>query len=112
MGERFWVRLLLVALLALTVRVGYIGIAKWHDEVEYSDALYYATQAQQLAEGEAFEHRTHDRPAADHAPLTEISQAPTAVVFGRSPVGSSRWSSVRGNSSKPGSAARSELLRR
>jgi 4-amino-4-deoxy-L-arabinose transferase-like glycosyltransferase len=84
MRDRFWVRLALVALLALTVRVGYIGIAKWHDEVEYSDALYYATQAQVLAEGDGFDHREHDRPAADHAPLTQISQAPTALVFGRS----------------------------
>ena len=83
-GNRFWVRLALVALLALTVRVGYIGVAKWHDDVEYSDALYYATQAQVLAEGEGFEHREHDRPAADHAPLTQLSQAPTALVFGRS----------------------------
>ncbi len=82
--DRFWFRLVLIALLALTVRVGYIGVAKWSDEVEFSDALYYAVQAQQIAEGEAFEHREHDRPAADHAPLTEISQAPTAVLFGRS----------------------------
>jgi 4-amino-4-deoxy-L-arabinose transferase-like glycosyltransferase len=64
--------------------VGYVGIAKWHDPVEYSDALYYATQAQVLAEGGGFEHRVFDRPAADHAPLTQISQAPTALVFGRS----------------------------
>jgi 4-amino-4-deoxy-L-arabinose transferase-like glycosyltransferase len=84
MRDRFWVKLALVALLALTVRVGYIGVAKWSDEVEFSDALYYATQAQVLAEGDGFEHRAHDRPAADHAPLTQISQAPTAVVFGRS----------------------------
>jgi 4-amino-4-deoxy-L-arabinose transferase-like glycosyltransferase len=85
MGDRrFWLRLLLIALLALTVRVAYIGIAKWSDDVEYSDALYYATQAQVLAEGGGFEHRSYDRPAADHAPLTQISQAPTALVFGRS----------------------------
>jgi len=82
--DRFWFRLALIALLALTVRVGYIGVAKWSDEVEVSDALYYSIQAQQIAEGEAFQSRAHDRPAADHAPLTEISQAPTAVVFGRS----------------------------
>lgn len=84
MGDRFWARLLLIVLLALTLRVGYVVVAKWSDPVEFSDALYYATQAQQIAEGEAFEHRSFDRPAADHAPLTEISQAPTAVVFGRS----------------------------
>ncbi len=82
--ERFWVRLALVALLALTVRVGYIGIAKWHDEVEFSDALYYARQAQALADGEGFQHPDHPREAADHAPLTSISQLPTALVFGRS----------------------------
>ncbi len=82
--DRFWVRLALVALLALTVRVGYIGIAKWSDPVEQSDALYYATQAQELAEGNGFTHRRWDRPAADHAPLTEVSQAPTALLFGRS----------------------------
>ncbi len=82
--KRFWFRLALIALLALTVRVGYIGVAKWSDDVEFSDALYYAVQAQQIAEGEAFQSRPHDRAAADHAPLTEISQAPTAVVFGRS----------------------------
>lgn len=82
--DRFWFRLALIALLALTVRVGYIGVAKWSDEVEFSDALYYAVQAQQIAEGQAFQSREHDRPAADHAPLTEISQAPTALVFGRS----------------------------
>jgi 4-amino-4-deoxy-L-arabinose transferase-like glycosyltransferase len=84
MSDRFWVKLALIALLALTVRVGYIGVAKWSDEVEFSDALYYATQAQVLAEGDGFEHRGHDRPAADHAPLTQVSQAPTALVFGRS----------------------------
>ena len=84
MPRTFWARLALVALLALTVRVAYIGVAKWSDDVEYSDALYYASQAQQLAEGHGFEHRTWDRPAADHAPLTQISQAPTALVFGRS----------------------------
>ena len=84
MGNRFWARLLLIALLALTVRVGYVAVAKWDDPVEYSDALYYATQAQVLAEGDGFDHRPHDRPAADHAPLTQISQAPTALVFGRS----------------------------
>jgi 4-amino-4-deoxy-L-arabinose transferase-like glycosyltransferase len=71
-------------LLALSVRVAYIGVAKWHDEVEFSDALYYASQAQQLADGNGFEHKTWDRPAADHAPLTQISQAPTALVFGDS----------------------------
>ena len=84
MGNRFWVRLLLIVVLALTVRVGYIAVAKWNDPIEQSDALYYATQAQQLAEGNGFEHREYDRPAADHAPLTQISQAPTALVFGRS----------------------------
>jgi Dolichyl-phosphate-mannose-protein mannosyltransferase len=80
----FWQRLALVALLALVVRVGYIGIAKWHDEVEFSDALYYATQAQALADGEGFQHPDHPREAADHAPLTSISQTPTALVFGES----------------------------
>ena len=84
MRDRFWVKLTLIALLALTVRVGYISVAKWSDEVEFSDALYYATQAQVLAEGGGFEHRDHDRPAADHAPLTQVSQAPTALLFGRS----------------------------
>jgi 4-amino-4-deoxy-L-arabinose transferase-like glycosyltransferase len=82
--DRFWVRLALVALLALAVRVGYIGVAKWHDEVEFSDALYYATQAQALADGEGFHHPDHPREAADHAPLTSISQAPVALVFGKS----------------------------
>lgn len=100
-GDRFWVRLALVALLALTVRVGYVAVAKWSDEVEFSDALYYATQAQILAEPElakagpgadpaadyrwdGFHHPDHAREAADHAPLTAISQVPTALVFGRS----------------------------
>jgi len=82
--DRFWVRLALIGLLALSVRVAYIGVAKWSDEVEFSDALYYASQAQQLADGEGFQHKTWDRPAADHAPLTQISQAPTAFVFGES----------------------------
>ncbi|MET0158968.1 MAG: hypothetical protein ABW279_05725, partial [Acidimicrobiales bacterium] len=82
--DRFWVKLALIFLLALTVRVGYIGVAKWSDEVEFSDALYYATQAQVLAEGGGFDSRDHERPAADHAPLTQVSQAPTALVFGRS----------------------------
>lgn len=82
--RRFWVRLGLLALLALTVRVGYIGIAKWHDEVEFSDALYYATQAQTIAEGGGFQHPDHPREAADHAPLTALSQAPTALAFGKS----------------------------
>jgi len=82
--RRFWTRLLLVALLALSVRVAYIGVAKWSDEVEFSDALYYATQAQTLAEGDGFRHPEHPREAADHAPLTALSQTPTALVFGRS----------------------------
>lgn len=82
--DRFWVKLALIFLLALTVRVGYVGVAKWSDEVEFSDALYYATQAQVLAEGGGFDSRDHERPAADHAPLTQVSQAPTALVFGRS----------------------------
>ena len=41
MPRTFWGRLALVGLLALTVRVAYIGVAKWSDEVEFSDALYY-----------------------------------------------------------------------
>ena len=49
--DRFWFQLALIALLALTVRVGYIGVAKWSDEVEFSDALYYAIQAQQIGRG-------------------------------------------------------------
>jgi hypothetical protein len=82
--DRFWVRLGLVALLALTVRVGYVTVAKWSDEVEFSDALYYATQAQTIADGDWFHHPDHPREAADHAPLTSISQAPVALVFGKS----------------------------
>lgn len=93
--KRFWRVLLLIALVALTVRVLYVGLAK-RDEAIVGDQLFYNAEANRLADGdwfiEPFNPR-HDEPgqpligsdpAADHPPLTVIVLAPVSFLTGDS----------------------------
>ncbi len=92
-SRRFLVRLLLVVVLALAVRVGYVVGAKRGPcknallgsiptECAVGDQLFYNGEANRLAQGDGFVEwaipGSHSPPAADHPPLTAIVLAPVA----------------------------------
>jgi 4-amino-4-deoxy-L-arabinose transferase-like glycosyltransferase len=79
---RFWRVLLLIALGALALRVGYVALAK-HDEPRRGDQIFYNVQANQLARGEGFTDPRDGSETAQHPPLTALALAPTSWVAER-----------------------------
>ena len=89
--RRFWRILLLIALVALAVRVGYVAFAKTNQPI-HGDQLFYNAEANRLADGDGFLEpfdpqalsrgviREGKDPAADHPPLTVIVLAPVSFV--------------------------------
>lgn len=89
--RRFWRILLLIALAALVLRVGYVAFAKTNQPVQ-GDQLFYNAEANRLARGDGFLEpfdpqalsrgviREGKDPAADHPPLTVIVLAPVSFV--------------------------------
>jgi 4-amino-4-deoxy-L-arabinose transferase-like glycosyltransferase len=89
--RRFWRILLLIALAALVLRVGYVAFAKTNQPVQ-GDQLFYNSEANRLARGDGFLEpfdpqalsrgviREGKDPAADHPPLTVIVLAPVSFV--------------------------------
>jgi 4-amino-4-deoxy-L-arabinose transferase-like glycosyltransferase len=89
--RRFWRILLLIALAALALRVGYVAFAKTNQPVQ-GDQLFYNSEANRLARGDGFLEpfdpqalsrgviREGKDPAADHPPLTVIVLAPVSFV--------------------------------
>ncbi len=79
-------RLIAITLLAASVRVSYILIAKQGDDAcgqpLCGDAIWYSAQAQAIADGAFFEDPFgRGGPAADHPPLTPLVLAPVSFVF-------------------------------
>jgi len=89
--RRFWRILLLIALAALALRVGYVAFAKTNQPI-HGDQLFYNAEANRLARGDGFLEpfdpqalsrgviREGKGPAADHPPLTVIVLAPVSFV--------------------------------
>ncbi|HEV3133336.1 MAG TPA: glycosyltransferase family 39 protein [Acidimicrobiia bacterium] len=89
--RRFWRILLLIALAALVLRVGYVAFAKTNQPI-HGDQLFYNAEANRLARGDGFLEpfdpqalsrgviREGKDPAADHPPLTVIVLAPVSFV--------------------------------
>ncbi len=89
--RRFWRILLLIALAALVLRVGYVAFAKTNQPI-HGDQLFYNAEANRLARGDGFVEpfdpqalsrgviREGKDPAADHPPLTVIVLAPVSFV--------------------------------
>ncbi|HEV8206469.1 MAG TPA: glycosyltransferase family 39 protein [Acidimicrobiia bacterium] len=89
--RRFWRILLLIALAALALRVGYVAFAKTNQPI-HGDQLFYNAEANRLARGDGFLEpfdpqalsrgviREGKDPAADHPPLTVIVLAPVSFV--------------------------------
>jgi hypothetical protein len=103
--DRFWRVLLLLALVALAVRVGYVAVAKdgpcrdpsgrvVHEgecldvEGRANDQLYYHTVAERLADGDGFVEPFDPRrlpspgtdPDAEHPPLTVVVLAGVSLI--------------------------------
>lgn len=82
----FLVALALIGVVALSVRVAYIVIAKSDGDacgqVVCGDAYYYGLQAEVLANGDGFERPFSGGAAADHPPLTAIVATPAAMMSG------------------------------
>jgi len=89
--RRFWRILLLIAFVALALRVAYVAFAKTNQPVQ-GDQLFYNSEANRLARGDGFVEpfdpqalargviRNGTDPAADHPPLTVIVLAPVSFV--------------------------------
>src|SRR5204862_4168542 len=89
--RRFWRILLLIALAALVLRVGYVAFAKTNQPI-HGDQLFYNAEANRLARGDGFLEpfdpqalsrgviREGKDPAADHPPLTVVVLAPVSFV--------------------------------
>ena len=89
--RQFWRVLLLIALAALVLRVGYVAFAKTNQPI-HGDQLFYNAEANRLARGDGFLEpfdpqalsrgviREGKDPAADHPPLTVIVLAPVSFV--------------------------------
>lgn len=71
--------LLVIAGGALALRVAYVLAAK-RDQPLLGDQIYYAFQAQALADGHGFTHPVFGGPAADHPPVTALLMTPVALV--------------------------------
>ena len=93
--RRFWRVLLLIALVALAVRVTYVFVEK-RDGALTGDELFYNAEANYLADGHLFTEPFNPRfgekgqgllgtgPAADHPPLTVSFLTPISFVSDRS----------------------------
>lgn len=93
--RRFWRVLLLIALVALAVRVTYVFVEK-RDGALTGDELFYNAEANYLADGNLFTEPFNPRfgekgqgllgtgPAADHPPLTVSFLTPISFVSDRS----------------------------
>ena len=89
--RRFWRILLLIALVALVLRVSYVAFAKTNQPI-HGDQLFYNAEANRLGRGDGFlepfdpqavargEIKEGTDPAADHPPLTVIVLAPVSFV--------------------------------
>src|SRR3954454_19072399 len=75
--RRFWRILLLIVLAALTLRVGYVLLAKRH-EPALGDQIYYVAQPTPLARGDGFTDPRDGSQTAEHPPLTALALTPTA----------------------------------
>jgi 4-amino-4-deoxy-L-arabinose transferase-like glycosyltransferase len=94
-GRRFWRILLLIALVALAVRVTYVMVEK-RDGAIVGDQLFYNAEANRIADGDWFIEPFNPRrdepgqplvgedPAADHPPLTVIVVAPVSFLTDKS----------------------------
>jgi len=60
-------RLLLIAGLALVVRVAYVAVTR--TDIGFGDAFVYWIDAQHLADGQGFRHPFNGMPTAEHPPL-------------------------------------------
>ena len=83
----FWLGLLVIVLLALAVRVGYVLTVTRHDHHLY-DAVFYELEARKLADGQGFVDpypgRYAGEPEAGHPPLTVLVLTPAAELPGDS----------------------------
>jgi 4-amino-4-deoxy-L-arabinose transferase-like glycosyltransferase len=80
--SRFARILLLIAFVALGVRVGYVLIAK-HDQDILGDQIYYNAQANTIARGGGFTDFRDGSETAEHPPLTALALAPTSWIGDR-----------------------------
>lgn len=105
--RRFWRILLLIALVALAVRVAYVMVEK-RDGAIVGDQLFYNAEANRLADGDGFVEPFNPRygepgqplvgedPAADHPPLTVIVLAPVSFLTDKSELAQRLTMSVLG----------------
>ncbi|MGZ8751436.1 MAG: ArnT family glycosyltransferase [Acidimicrobiia bacterium] len=90
--DRFGRTLLLITLLALVVRVGYVVFEKW-DEPMVGDQVFYNAAANRLSDGDGFVVPFEEEnpklpgaePAADHPPMTIVVLAPVSWISGWNP---------------------------
>jgi 4-amino-4-deoxy-L-arabinose transferase-like glycosyltransferase len=88
-NRRFWRILLLIALVALAVRVSYVAFAKTNQPLR-GDQLFYNAEANRMADGDLFIEPFDPHPppligqdpAADHPPLTVLVLTPVSWVTG------------------------------
>lgn len=75
--------LALVGLLGLLGRCAHLVTSGVDDQriVEQGDAFWYATTAQNLADGQLFRILFTGRPTAEHPPLTVLALAPSSALF-------------------------------
>ena len=91
-SRRFAQILLLITVLALVVRVGYVVFEKWNEPM-VGDQVFYNASANRLSDGDAFvvpfdaknPKKVGTEPAADHPPLTIIVLAPVSWISGWNP---------------------------
>jgi 4-amino-4-deoxy-L-arabinose transferase-like glycosyltransferase len=78
-GRRFAGFLLLIAVVGLGVRVGYVLIEK-RDQPIKGDQIYYNAQANTLARGDGFTDFRDGTETAEHPPLTALVLAPVSWI--------------------------------
>ncbi len=90
--RRFAQMLLLITVLALVVRVGYVVFEKWNAPM-VGDQVFYNASANRMSDGDAFvvpfdaknPKKVGTEPAADHPPLTIMVLAPVSWISGWNP---------------------------
>ncbi len=78
-GERSRAPVVLVAVLAVTVRVGML-VHKWDRPLELNDSLWYSAQSVVLARGDGFTDPFVGGPSAEHGPLTPLLMATVSWI--------------------------------